>query len=66
MADKFQLHCLNRLRKRLYPEKYAPDMSEEGVLHAEHCVESLRQSLQCHSDTATISWEWSVKDGVMK
>ena len=47
------------LRKLLYPTKYVPDMSEDGIYHMEHCVESLRQSLQCASDVSTIFWEWS-------
>jgi hypothetical protein len=58
-----QLHCLNRLRKLLYPRVYHTDLEGEAdddtVYHLEHCVESLRQSLQCASDTSTIFWEWS-------
>jgi hypothetical protein len=59
------LHCLNLLRKRLYPDVYPPDGSEDGVYHLEHCVESIRQSLQCSSDVSTIYWEWSQKESKM-
>ena len=31
------------------------------MYHLEHCVESIRQSLQCSSDVSTIYWEWSEK-----
>lgn len=55
-----QLHCLNRLRKLLYPQVY-----HDTVYHLEHGVESLRQSLQCASDTSTIFWEWSPANAKM-
>lgn len=34
------------------------DEALENLDHLEHCYEQLRQSLQCHSDLATIYWEW--------
>jgi hypothetical protein len=56
------LHCLSILRKRLYPDIYPPDnRGEDGIDHMEHCVESIRQSLQCFSDVSTLYWEWSEK-----
>ncbi|KAK3304993.1 uncharacterized protein B0T15DRAFT_396525, partial [Chaetomium strumarium] len=66
-----QLHCLNRLRKLLYPDVYPTDVSSgspeatDTLYHLEHCVESLRQSLQCGSDTSTIFWEWSPANAKM-
>lgn len=62
-----QIHCLNRLRKLLYPQVYHTDISSgseesaDALNHLEHCVESLRQSLQCSSDISTIYWQWSPK-----
>ncbi|KAF4449381.1 tat pathway signal sequence [Fusarium austroafricanum] len=62
-----QLHCLNMMRKLVYPDVYKMDLvsgSEEAadnIFHMEHCYEQLRQSLQCSSDISTIYWEWSVK-----
>ncbi|OAA76771.1 hypothetical protein LEL_06455 [Akanthomyces lecanii RCEF 1005] len=60
-----QLHCLNMMRKLVYPDIYPKDLtsgsaeSRDNVVHFEHCYEQLRQSLQCHSDVSTIFWEWS-------
>jgi len=62
-----QLHCLNMLRKLVYPSVYIMDLTSgsdaaaENVFHMEHCYEQLRQSLQCSSDIGTIFWEWSEK-----
>ena len=62
-----QLHCLNMLRKLVYPDAYKMDLTSgsetaaENVFHMEHCYEQLRQSLQCSSDISTIFWEWSEK-----
>ncbi|KAM3434864.1 hypothetical protein MY4824_005194 [Beauveria thailandica] len=62
-----QLHCLNMLRKLVYPNAYPADLvsgkedAESNVFHLEHCYEQLRQSLQCASDLATITWQWSGK-----
>ncbi|OAQ75808.1 tat pathway signal sequence [Purpureocillium lilacinum] len=62
-----QLHCLNMLRKLVYPDAYKMDLTsgseeaEDNIFHMEHCYEQLRQSLQCSSDISTIYWEWSEK-----
>jgi hypothetical protein len=61
-----QLHCLNLLRKRLYPAKYPVDQSAESVEHLSHCVDSMRQSFMCHSDIATINFYWSEAHNRMK
>lgn len=60
-----QLHCLNLLRKLVYPDVYEMDLTsgseeaEDNIYHMEHCYEQLRQSIQCASDIGTIYWEWS-------
>lgn len=60
-----QLHCVNMLRKLVYPKVYPMDLTsgteqaEDNVFHMEHCYEQLRQSVQCSSDIATIYWQWS-------
>jgi len=53
------LHCLNQMRKAMYPEYYPP--SPEGIhtSHMRHCISSLRQSLMCSADISTIVWQWS-------
>ncbi|KAJ3493773.1 hypothetical protein NLG97_g4517 [Lecanicillium saksenae] len=62
-----QLHCLNMMRKMVYPDVYPMDLTsgtpeaEDNLFHMEHCYEQLRQSLQCTSDLATITWQWSRK-----
>ncbi|KAI9832805.1 MAG: hypothetical protein M1819_004025 [Sarea resinae] len=57
-----QLHCLNRLRRKLYPARYNPegtsssvDPEEQSILD-EHCINSIRQSLMCNADLSTIYW----------
>ncbi|KAG6915681.1 hypothetical protein DXG01_010470 [Tephrocybe rancida] len=53
------LHCLNMIRKALHPEYYPPDSredEEERQGHLGHCVNSLRQSLQCNADISPIIW----------
>ncbi|KAF5375173.1 hypothetical protein D9758_000043 [Tetrapyrgos nigripes] len=54
-----QLHCLNQMRKAMYPEYYPP--SPEGIHtpHMAHCVSSLRQSIQCSADITPLVWQWS-------
>ncbi|KAF9453956.1 hypothetical protein P691DRAFT_770961 [Macrolepiota fuliginosa MF-IS2] len=56
-----QLHCLNMLRKALYPEYYPiGNVSDHGVArkHWGHCIENLRQSLTCSVDIHPIVWQW--------
>ncbi|PSS12323.1 hypothetical protein M430DRAFT_21419 [Amorphotheca resinae ATCC 22711] len=61
-----QLHCLNNLRKLVWPERYQsleqhagkPEDYAEHINHLDHCVDTLRQSLMCHSDISTLWWEW--------
>lgn len=65
-----QLHCLNTLRKTLFPLQY-PDQftdlyTKEGqrnytsndARHYDHCIDTIRESLMCHADVATIYWQW--------
>ncbi|KAF2122432.1 hypothetical protein BDV96DRAFT_639021 [Lophiotrema nucula] len=61
-----QLHCLNVLRRAFYPHRY-PNLSmwhPNGTLyfvnwiHIDHCIESLRQSLQCSSDISPMTFKW--------
>ena len=57
-----QLHCVNLFRKLVYPSVF-PEIQvgggdEDALDHLEHCYDQLRQSIICHSDLATIYWEW--------
>ncbi|KAI1503730.1 hypothetical protein F5X99DRAFT_406730 [Biscogniauxia marginata] len=60
-----QLHCVDLLRKSLHREYYdkhegsfagAPESIVQG--HLEHCVETLRQTLMCHSDISLLTYNW--------
>lgn len=56
-----QLHCLNMIRKALYPDYYPemrPDPNNLEDLHWNHCIESLRQSLTCSADISPLVWQW--------
>ncbi|KAL1988632.1 hypothetical protein VTN96DRAFT_8332 [Rasamsonia emersonii] len=66
-----ELHCLNDLRKLLYPERF-PGLDalkdENGVInrdsddfrHWDHCIDSLRQTIMCHADVAPIPFHVNV------
>ncbi|KAH8427285.1 oxidase ustYa family protein [Aspergillus melleus] len=54
-----QLHCLNKVRKALYPEYYKPDQSAgTETLHVEHCFDYIRQALMCHADITPVTHTW--------
>ncbi|KAK0508982.1 hypothetical protein JMJ35_008353 [Cladonia borealis] len=55
------LHCLNYLRKSIYMDYYREKLHHSGISHldhADHCIDIIRQSLQCHSDTTMLGFEW--------
>ncbi|KAJ7160629.1 hypothetical protein C8R43DRAFT_1176994 [Mycena crocata] len=62
------LHCLNKIRMALDPDYY-PEWristtnnripSQTNVTrHVSHCVDWIRQAIQCSSDTSVIVWQW--------
>ncbi|KAI3322300.1 hypothetical protein HD806DRAFT_501649 [Xylariaceae sp. AK1471] len=55
------LHCLNRLRQALYPERYSyifDDPNDPSRLdHIGHCINHIRQALQCHADLTPMEWK---------
>ncbi|KAJ8091063.1 hypothetical protein PM082_024673 [Marasmius tenuissimus] len=60
-----QLHCLNMIRKALYPDYYHGlyppghnNTHEDDMNHVAHCVEHIRQGITCASDVSLIVWEW--------
>ncbi|KAM4064468.1 hypothetical protein HRG_005163 [Hirsutella rhossiliensis] len=57
------LHCVQRLHHYLYLDHYYPDLSEKEVFllkrHTEHCLDWLRQYVQCNADTTLIPIHWS-------
>ncbi|KAJ7118636.1 hypothetical protein C8R43DRAFT_901286, partial [Mycena crocata] len=60
LAVFHQLHCLNTIRKSFYPDVYVP---RPGALysdpeHLSHCLDTLRQAVQCASDIVPLTWVW--------
>jgi hypothetical protein len=67
-----QLHCLDDLRKMLYPERYpgldelrdaltgAIDRDAHAFLHWDHCIDALRQTIMCHADVSPVSWRVNI------
>ncbi|ORY58738.1 uncharacterized protein BCR38DRAFT_413057 [Pseudomassariella vexata] len=58
------LHCLDELRKLVWPGHYGSFMErynvseDTAVEHQDHCVEALREALLCGSDITTHSWKY--------
>ncbi|KAK0732542.1 tat pathway signal sequence [Apiosordaria backusii] len=68
-----QLHCLNMIRMGLFPGRYNTSMKRpDGTinylqwLHMDHCIESLRQSITCHSDISVFTYWWLESKKVME
>jgi len=58
-----QLHCLDKVRKSLYPNIYNETAEEGWMLHMGHCLDSIRQSLMCSADVSTIFFQWYPEKG---
>ncbi|KAI3332789.1 hypothetical protein F4824DRAFT_282476 [Ustulina deusta] len=58
------LHCLNNLRMVVhwdyYKSKWAdyPFPEQFDAEHSDHCINSLRQAVMCHPNTAITTFEW--------
>ncbi|CAI6336586.1 unnamed protein product [Periconia digitata] len=54
-----ELHCVKVLRKMVYREHYYPKLDDSGLrdrqVHADHCVDLLRQALMCHGDVGSLT-----------
>ncbi|KAK3312430.1 hypothetical protein B0H66DRAFT_538719 [Apodospora peruviana] len=59
------LHCLRRVHHTFYQSHYFPDLTEEEKvldrLHAAHCLDSIRQSVQCQGDVSLLTMRWDAK-----
>jgi len=51
------LHCINALRMSFYPDYYHSG-KVHGRGHLEHCLDILRQSVQCYGSTTLIPGIW--------
>lgn len=62
------LHCLNSVRKKLYEYMYQSPREDKNVLttdpddwehmHMDHCLDQIRQSIQCHGDLSPVPLYW--------
>lgn len=54
-----ELHCVKVLRKMIYRDHFYPNTTQEEFenhqVHADHCVDMLRQALLCHGDMETLT-----------
>ncbi|EGE82471.1 hypothetical protein RJZ56_005912 [Blastomyces dermatitidis] len=52
-----QLHCLNRIRRTFYADKFFPGESKDDIdFHKNHCFDLLRQSILCAGDVSMVYW----------
>lgn len=61
-----ELHCVKVLRQANYRDFYHPNITVEELrdlqVHADHCVDLLREALMCHGDTESLTtFIWSEK-----
>ncbi|KAH8821797.1 hypothetical protein F5884DRAFT_769083 [Xylogone sp. PMI_703] len=58
------LHCLNEVRKAMYPDYYKV-AGKPGThqLHVEHCLDYVRQSIQCNADLTTMTFNYAPNRG---
>ncbi|KAJ7462819.1 hypothetical protein B0H11DRAFT_1815975 [Mycena galericulata] len=61
-----ELHCLDEIRKAMYPDYYPHSAEGIHTSHMRHCLSSLRQSIMCASDISTVVWQWSEKSQAAK
>lgn len=56
------LHCVERIHHVLYTDHYYPNLTESETFllkqHSEHCLDYLRQYVQCNADTTLIPMHW--------
>ncbi|OJK01778.1 hypothetical protein ASPACDRAFT_42042 [Aspergillus aculeatus ATCC 16872] len=57
------LHCINTVRQWIHRDYYHPDLTaaEQNKLesHVSHCLDMLRQSVQCHADAYLMTFRWT-------
>ncbi|PYH94052.1 hypothetical protein BO71DRAFT_477182 [Aspergillus ellipticus CBS 707.79] len=60
------LHCVQRLHMYMFAEHYYTGLSEYELFmlrrHTEHCLDWLRQHVQCHADPTFIPIHWTTND----
>ncbi|KAK1501471.1 hypothetical protein CTAM01_05695 [Colletotrichum tamarilloi] len=54
------LHCVNKVRMALDPDYYKEEESPRiHRMHVDHCLDYLRQTVQCHGDLTPMVFSWS-------
>ncbi|XP_014550008.1 hypothetical protein COCVIDRAFT_116867 [Bipolaris victoriae FI3] len=48
-----ELHCLNFLRKLIYPDVYGK-IDYKGQIHANHCIDHIRRIAECGSNATPV------------
>lgn len=63
-----QLHCIKRLHHHLYPDYYFPNLTETersyNRQHNAHCLDILRQGIQCQGDATLLTIRWGQRQAV--
>ncbi|KAI1185421.1 hypothetical protein F5B17DRAFT_32940 [Nemania serpens] len=56
------LHCIRRVGRMLYQDHYWPNSTSEerhhNIIHSAHCLDRVRQSLQCQADITIGTFTW--------
>ncbi|KAK3358104.1 hypothetical protein B0T25DRAFT_477286 [Lasiosphaeria hispida] len=56
------LHCVERMHHLLYADHYYPNLTDAETFllsqHTEHCLDYLRQYVQCNADMTLIPMHW--------
>ncbi|KAI1347180.1 hypothetical protein F5Y01DRAFT_329918 [Xylaria sp. FL0043] len=62
------LHCLRRVTRLLYVDHYFPNITDEdkhmNLMHAQHCLDRLRQSIQCRGDVSVATYIWGKRQAI--
>ncbi|KAF7925964.1 hypothetical protein EAE99_005999 [Botrytis elliptica] len=67
----FIMSCTRRLKLYLYKEHYYPTIEstpaekEREVMHLDHCIDAIRQSIICSGNTVLYSFQWE-RNGTRK
>ncbi|PWY64971.1 hypothetical protein BO94DRAFT_356730 [Aspergillus sclerotioniger CBS 115572] len=56
------LHCINTLRRWMHRDYYHPNLTAAELdklqSHTSHCLDVLRQAIQCHADAYLMTFRW--------
>ncbi|PYI33852.1 hypothetical protein BP00DRAFT_338038 [Aspergillus indologenus CBS 114.80] len=57
------LHCINTLRRWIHRDYYHPNLTgaefNKFQAHTSHCLDMLRQTVQCHADAYLMTFRWT-------